>query len=559
MVIVLLLGFSGNMNGQVSVYPKREVRAVWLTTLKNLDWPHTLAKDHQSIERQKQELREILDKYQKANINTVLFQAVDRASVVYPSAIEPWDACMTGRFGGNPGYDPLAFAVEECHKRGMEIQAWIATLPVGPYKGPAATRLRKQGYKMFKFDADAFLDPSSEKTGNLVASIAREITTHYDIDGIHLDYIRYPEMLPSPKNEYIAQWRRDKITDIVRKVHDAVKIEKPYVKISCSPIGKYSDLARYSSNNWNARDRVSQDAQLWLRLGLMDQLFPMIYFRGNNFYPFAADWAENSYGRTIAAGLGTYFLDFREGGKYGWTLADISREMMASRWLGIGTAHFRSRFFTSNYQGIYDFTADMYAPYPALVPAETWNCNEKPAKPNGIIIKNGVLTIDKATASCRSTVLYNVYASNSWPVNVSDASKLILMRHPSNVVRLPQNTLWQPHYFAVTAIDRYGNESEPVQSWYPEKLRKGELKCNGETVEVPNSVINNIYAKRGHFIVKTLQGQTINEIRKWNYTDNGISFSVTNMKNGFYLLWFHSRDNKKKTTQINVGFFMIKK
>ena len=422
-ILALLFGLLTTLEAQTMIIPKREVRAVWLTTLKNLDWPRTPGRDSYSIARQKQELRNILDKYQKANINTVLLQAVDRASAIYPSAIYPWDACVSGRFGVNPGYDPLAFAIAECHKRGMEVQAWIATLPVGPYTGSAAKRLRARGYKMFKLDGDAFLDPSQESTAELITSVAREITTHYDIDGIHLDYIRYPEMLPAPRNAYVAQWRRDKITDIVRKVHDAVKAEKPWVRISCSPIGKYSDLSRYSSNNWNARDRVSQDAQLWLRLGLMDQLYPMIYFRGNNFYPFAADWAENSCGKVVVAGLGTYFLDRQNGGNNTWSLDDIAREMMVSRRMGLGTAHFRSRYFTENVKGIYDFSSLVYAPFPALVPAIKEDGGNGPKKPASLSVSSGELVIGRSGPR----QLYNVYGSDRWPVDITDARNLLFI------------------------------------------------------------------------------------------------------------------------------------
>lgn len=129
------------------------------------------------------------------------------------------------------------------------------------------------------------------------------------------------------------------------------------------------------------------------RTGIMDQIYPMIYFRGNNFYPFAADWAENSHGRTVVAGLGTYFLNSREGGKYGWTIDDIRSEMTAARWLGIGTAHFRSAFFTSNEQGIYNFASLCFAPYPALVPPMKWECSDKPSKPLGLTIVGDRLTI----------------------------------------------------------------------------------------------------------------------------------------------------------------------
>ena len=127
--------------------PKRETRAVWLTTLANLDWPKTYATSPERIEQQKQELIDILDQYQKANINTVLLQARVRAATIYPSALEPWDKCITGVEGGVPGgdYDPLAFAVAECHKRGMEIHAWIATIPVGAKSWLGCRTLMKKG------------------------------------------------------------------------------------------------------------------------------------------------------------------------------------------------------------------------------------------------------------------------------------------------------------------------------------------------------------------------------------------------------------------------------
>lgn len=103
------------------------------------------------------------------------------------------------------------------------------------------------------------------------------------------------------------------ITSIVRNIHDKVKRLKPWVKMSCSPIGKFDDLSRYWSHGWNAYTKVCQDAQGWLRDGLMDELFPMMYFRNDQFFPFAIDWAEQSHGKIVAPGLGIYFLDPKEG------------------------------------------------------------------------------------------------------------------------------------------------------------------------------------------------------------------------------------------------------
>ena len=107
----------------VAAQPKHEVRAAWLTALYGLDWPRTRAVSPQSIRKQKEELVDILDKLKAANFNTVLFQTRTRGDVLYPSSIEPFNSILTGKSGGNPGYDPLAFAIEECHKRGMECLA----------------------------------------------------------------------------------------------------------------------------------------------------------------------------------------------------------------------------------------------------------------------------------------------------------------------------------------------------------------------------------------------------------------------------------------------------
>ena len=128
----------------LSAQPKREVRAVWLTTIGGLDWPHNYARQGLAIEKQQQELRTILDKLQKAGVNTVLLQARIRGTVIYPSDKEPWDGCLSGLPGTAPGYDALGFAIEECHKRGMELHAWVVTIPVGKWNGLGCKRLRQR-------------------------------------------------------------------------------------------------------------------------------------------------------------------------------------------------------------------------------------------------------------------------------------------------------------------------------------------------------------------------------------------------------------------------------
>ena len=120
---------------------------------------------------------------------------------------------------------------------------------------------------------------------------------------------------------------------VVETVSRAVKSVRPWLVMSCSPVGKYADLPRQSSYGWNARDAVNQDAQKWLARGWMDWLLPMMYFDGQHFYPFAADWQENAHGRVVAPGLGIYCLSPRE---KDWDLTTITRQLNVVRTLGMG-------------------------------------------------------------------------------------------------------------------------------------------------------------------------------------------------------------------------------
>lgn len=522
----------------VNPNPKYEVRAVWLTTIGGIDWPHSYAQSERSAEKQKEELRAILDRLQKANINTVLLQTRIRATTIYPSQYEPWDGCLSGFPGKSPGYDALQFAIDECHKRGMEVHAWVVTIPVGKWNSYGCRQLRKRFPRLIKrIDQDGYMNPEATQTGCYLAEMCREIVQRYDVDGIHLDYIRYPETW---KFRISKDQARGNITRIVEKIHQAVKKEKPWVKMSCSPIGKFDDLSRYWSHGWNAYTKVAQDAQAWLKDGLMDELFPMMYFRGDQFFPFAIDWKEHSYGKIIAPGLGIYFLDPKEGK---WNISDITSELYHLRNIGEGHAFFRNKFLLDNHQGVYDFVTAHFNRYPALVPPMTWESNKRPQQPVTLCIEeneetttlrwDNSLQYEDGTAIKTPSIYNNVYASKEYPVDVHDARNLILTRTTRR--QLTTRTGNTPTYYAVTTTDGFGNESRAKQlsqtAVMKTTTRYGKacrLTTTGESIILPSSIHE---TDCQYIIVKNMQEQAVYITKPQNRKIN-----IKKIKDGIYTL-----------------------
>ena len=531
--------------------PKYEVRAVWLTTIGGIDWPHSYAQSTTAIETQKKELRDILDKLQHANINTILLQTRIRGTVIYPSAIEPWDGCLSGIPGQSPGYDALQFAIEECHRRGMECHAWVVTIPVGKWNTLGCKRLRNKYPSLIRrIGEEGYMNPEQETTARYLSDICDEIVRNYDIDGIHLDYIRYQETW---KIKIPRSTGREHISRIVQRIHDTVKARKPWVKMSCSPIGKYDDLRHYSSHGWNAYTKGCQDAQEWLQQGWMDALFPMMYFQGNQFFPFAIDWQENAVGRMVSAGLGIYMLSPQE---RNWDLEVVKREMSVCRQLGLGHTFFRSKFFTDNIKGVYDFVCD-FNRIPALVPPMTWYGYTAPSAPSYLKVNRGNTADDIEWYGAKDYsdspyLLYNLYATTEEEPDINNPQQLVATRITSKRLRVPHPEGVILNY-ALTASNRYGQESTAAA--YSQSLRQQPivsklpfLKNDGNHLLLPRktSVLDANYVT-----IETLQGKVI----ATEYYQPGQEVSIRTLPEGIYIL----KSLGRKGVTHRLGFFLIRR
>ena len=469
--ILFFIVFAYSSLGLIAQSPKREIRAVWLTSIYALDWPDKPYRNSNGINQQQEELIDLLDKLKAANFNTVFIQTRLRGDVIYNSKIEPVSSYIQETKNTWSKYDPLTFAISECHKRGLECHAWFVTYPLGmeKIKGKknSSPTLKKQQDKTLLHKGEFFLDPGHPQTNAYLISLIEEIVDQYDIDGIHFDYIRYPDNSGSfpdhntykryGKGQKKNEWRKENINRFVYEMYDAVKNRKPWVQVSSAVLATY-----------NRASGVYQDPALWLKKGKHDFIVPMLYVSGEQFSLAVQEWNNKNTGRSIVPGLGVFKIDES---KTRWNTGTIKEQIQHSRkHHTAGNAFFRTRFLTNNRKGILDMIKKHFYPRPALQPALSWLSTTCPAPPEKVqATPAGIylfLSWKPAETSGETTTLYNVYRSKKLPIDMENTENLIATRVPDQMLFVPVDKKEKNgYYYAVTSYDRYHNESplsEPV-------------------------------------------------------------------------------------------------
>lgn len=480
-ILFILLLFSFSFPLYAVEPPKTEIRAVWLTTVYGLDWPKRTATTATDTENQKKELLNLLDRLEEANFNTVFLQVRLRGDLIYPSKIEPFSRVFTGKNNQKPNYDPLRFVLDECHKRGMECHAWFVTFPLGTEQGVRlqgnSSVVKKQPKLVKKHQGEWYLDPGVPETTDYILSLVRELVSSYDIDGIHFDYIRYPEQAKSfsdqalhkkhGKGMTLADWRRANINRLVTRIYDEVKQMKPWVQVSSSPLGKYNRIERVPNAGWTAYESVFQDPKQWMAEGKQDMIVPMMYYLHDDFFPFVDNWADHCNGRLVVPGLGAYRMDEKEGG---WSVNDITDQIDYSRYYGgAGCAFFRCEHVLNN-PTLYQDLKENYYTYPAQLPPLNWLDDRIPEAPEEVKVEKveDQLRIywDKPVAE-EETLTYTLYYSLSDSIDTSSARHILATGVRSTELYLPVNEKQQQGYlFRVTSSTRYHIESLPSKETY---------------------------------------------------------------------------------------------
>lgn len=338
---------------------KPEMRAVWVTTIYGLDWPKTKGSTYSAMKTQQKELVEILDDLKKANFNTVFFQVRLRGDLLYPSRIEPQADILTGNSFISCPYDPLAFAIEECHKRGIALHAWLVTFPLG--NRTQVNKLGKTGIAkkrpewIIYHNGEYYLDPGIPEVRDYLSKIVGELVSNYEVDGVHFDYIRYPDNAGSfrdqktykrfaPKGMSKAEWREDNINRFLAKAFNTVSKIRPSVLVSAAPLGRYREIPGEKASGWTAKESVHQDPQAWFQQGSVDFVVPMMYHSGDLFDPFVRDWKEQMKGGIVIPGLGAY----RTQEKKAWNREIILQQMDLIREEGLsGVCFYRQANISS--------------------------------------------------------------------------------------------------------------------------------------------------------------------------------------------------------------------
>ncbi len=295
--------------------PPREFRAVWVSTVYNLDWP---SRAGLSADQQKQELLTILNKAVQLKLNAIILQIRPNGDAFYRSNLEPWSAWLSGP-GVNPGYDPLAFAVTEAHKRGLELHAWF-----NPFRATISGRpvgrnhiSRKNPSLLMQAGSTTILNPSSNAAQQHVLNVIMDVVRRYDIDGVHLDdyFYPYPPHHNVRDGRSPAQ-RRAAIDAFVQRLYSGVKQIKPWVRVGISPFGIWQP--GYPSGveaGVNAYEHLACDARKWLSRGWVDYLAPQLYWRIDSDQSFTALmrwWVSINPSRPVWPGIASARINSRE-------------------------------------------------------------------------------------------------------------------------------------------------------------------------------------------------------------------------------------------------------
>lgn len=487
--------FSCNSQYKIPSPPKREFRASWIVTVDNKDFP---SRPGMSSDEQKLELTEMVEFHQQQGMNAIIFQVRPSADAFYQSKIEPWSEWISGTQGKapEPYYDPLAYVIEECHRRNMELHAWF-----NPYRAIFSMYtssisdnhvLHRHPEWFVEYAKKKYFNPGIPEVRKYTVDIIVDVLKRYDIDGIHFDDYFYPyragkEDFPDEdafykfRGEFNGKndWRRNNISLLIKEVHEAIRQIKPYVKFGVSPLGVWrnkTEDARGSLtfSKQTAYEELGADVIHWLEKGWIDYIAPQLYWSighaQSDYRTLVNWWSRNNFGKHVYIGQAIFKIGNDKDAN--WhdpsELLDQIRINRSHQEI-TGSVFFRARFLMENNFKVSDSLKRSFYQYPALVPSMPWKDNLPPYPPNGLkIIKTKQRIILKWKAP---EPAFDTETASYYVVYRFREEEIVDLNNPKHIVSIQKERIYQEkqdftylgkYKYVVTALDRLHNESKPA-------------------------------------------------------------------------------------------------
>jgi uncharacterized lipoprotein YddW (UPF0748 family) len=449
------------------------MRAAWIATVANIDWPST---NNLTTEQQKAEFVNIVERAAQLKLNTLIFQVRPACDALYASSIEPWSEYLTGSMGEapKPYYDPLKFAIEEAHKRGLELHAWF-----NPYrarhaaaKSPAGATHISRTHPEFvrKYGKALWLDPGERAVQDYSLRVVMDVVRRYDIDGVHFDDYFYPykeqdaagKDLDFPDEaswrRYGAggklsrdDWRRENVNAFIQRVYQSVKSAKPWVKFGVSPFGIWRPGNPRQIQGYDAYAKLYADSRKWLVNGWVDYFAPQLYWSisaPEQSFPVLLKWWEeqNPKRRHLVPGMDST-RTLRS-----WPPQEIVNQILLTRKQPGTSGHvlWNMKSVMQNERLSEALAHEVYV-QPALIPALPWLQRVPPAKPKLSAAPSGAkaeVTWLPGKPGEAWLWVFQTRRGGKWSTQILPAAE------QTQVLTQPL-----PEIISVSAVDRFGNMS----------------------------------------------------------------------------------------------------
>lgn len=483
---VLLLAMMIAFPSWSATTPKREHRSVWITTAWRMCWPTEYGTSTSVATSQKNEAIKYLDLLKENGFNCVYFQVRGMSDAMYKSSYEPWSSYVSGTRGSAPAYDPLEFWVAECHKRGMEIFAWVnpyryeSSVSGASWTGAKDYRTTNPDWIM-EYNNASILNPGIKAVQTRIVDVCREIVGNYDVDGLVFDDYFYLNSVPNSYDSALykasgsslsqADWRRENVNSMVRGVYNMIQSTKPYVKFGISPAGvsktsasKYgiSTSSISSASDWQYA-QIYSDPLAWLGEGTVDFISPQIYWvttHSTNPYGALSKWWSNAcsdvFDRHFYSSISISLL---EGANTTTNWAELAKQVQCNRDYdgndAPGSVFFGSRDLTGKRNsGFADYLKQYKFQNIALPPCITWKSSHayNPGKVSGLTLSGSTLSWNGY-----DNMRYVVYAV---PTNITVSGEIpseYIIGNPYSTT-LDVSGYSSGYKLGVSVFDRYGYE-----------------------------------------------------------------------------------------------------